>query len=284
MIVEGVAACKWTEETGSGKGRRTTIYDGEEKFLNSVSYLFGTKECEPTEIDIGVRTFKFECLLPENIPYSVEGEKGSVQYKVDVNLDIPWAVDVHTKKPFTVTRFDNLGLTRNSEYWMPCEQEEIKVFCCWCCTSAPLIVKVRLPRSGFGLGETIPLHVELINNSKTNVASTDFALKKVEKCTSHSPSTLVKYTKDKIVVKSGRGCDAGETVSFDETIDIPEVLNISNDRFCKVFQILYEVRIIAETAGMSVSPEFSIPITIGSRGVGGHPIPRDSREKSFWIS
>lgn len=77
--------------------------------------------------------------------------------------------------------------------------------------------------------------------------------------------------KEKLVIKQAQGCRAGGTVSFDETIEIPKTLMTSNEYLCKVFQIKYVLRVIAETSGMSVSPEFEIPITIGSVGFGADP-------------
>lgn len=90
LVVEGVGKCHFSEESGSGKSRTTRVYEGEEKYLNYVTYLMGSKDCEATEIDTGVHSFNFKCPLPEEIPYSVEGENGNIRYKVDVNLDIPW--------------------------------------------------------------------------------------------------------------------------------------------------------------------------------------------------
>lgn len=89
LIVEGEAACKWSESSGSGSNRRTTTYHGEEKYLNSITYLFGSKDGENMEVQAGIHTYTFVCQLPMPIPFSVEGKHGHVRYKVDANLDIP---------------------------------------------------------------------------------------------------------------------------------------------------------------------------------------------------
>ena len=133
LIIEGEAVCKWTESSGTGSNRRTTTYYGEEKYVNSVSYLFGSKDGEPTEVLQGIQTYNFECLLPEPIPYSVEGKHGHVRYKVDVNLDIPWAFDIHEVQPFTVVRCEDLNVWLSDYLWQPQSVEEKKVFCCWFC-------------------------------------------------------------------------------------------------------------------------------------------------------
>lgn len=280
--------CKWTESSGSGSNRRSTTYHGEEKYLNSITYLFGSKDGETMEVQTGIHTYNFVCQLPGPIPYSVEGEYGYVRYKVDANLDIPWAFDLHSEKVFTVVRYEDLN--HFPELRLPCQYEEIKVFCCLFCKSDPLIVKVRLPKSGFGLGEKIPVNVELMNRSSTDVSHTTFTLKRVDHFNCQSPSEKTKEIKEEVSEARGRGAKGGETVTFEEFIEIPQLLMISNNRYCKVFQITYELKLTAETEGLSVSPDIHIPITIGTVALsdGFQPTapsspPKDLRKKEFII-
>lgn len=260
--MEGEAACKWTESSGTGSNRRVTTYHGEEKYLNSISYLFGSKDGENLEVPIGVHTYNFVCQLPVPIPYSVEGKFGHVRYKVDANLDISWAFDLKTERAFTVVRHEDLNLF--PELRLPCEFEEMKTFCCLFCKSEPLIVKVRLPKTGFALGERIPVTVELNNKSSTDVSHTIFTLKRVDRFNCISPFEKTNINKEEIVETRARGAKGGESVTFEELIEVPHILMISNNRYCKVFQITYELKVTAETDGMSVSPDIYLPITIGT--------------------
>jgi hypothetical protein len=259
LIVEGEASCRWSE----GGGRRTTTFAGEQKYLNSVSYLFGSKDGENMEVPVGIHTYNFVCQLPSAIPYSVEGLHGHIRYKVDANLDIPWAFDLHDEKAFTVARFDDLK--SYPELGLPIEMEETKVFCCCWCKSDPLIIKVRLPRSGYGLGEKIPVNVEIINRSSKDVLETTYALKRVDRFNSTSPEKQ-RELKEKVVYATSRGAKAGETVSFIENVEVPLILMTTNSRFSKIFQILYELKFTAETEGMTMSPEIHVPIVIGTVG------------------
>lgn len=230
-----------------------------------MTYLFGSKDGENIEVPTGIHTYNFVCQLPSAIPYSVEGQHGHVRYKVDANLDIPWAFDLHAELPFTVVRFDDLKLY--PELGLPVEMEEIKVFCCCWCKSEPLILKVRLPKTGYALGEKIPVNVEIINKSSTDVLETSYAIKRVDRFNSLSPEKQ-RELKEKVVLTTSRGAKAGETVSFEELVEIPLILMTSNSRYCKVFQISYELKFTAETDGMSMSPEIHIPITIGTSAFG----------------
>lgn len=217
---------------------------------------------ESTEVATGIHTYNFMCQLPSPIPYSVEGKHGHIRYKVDVNLDIPWAFDLQAEKTFTVIRYEDLNFF--PELQTPCEFEEIKTFCCLFCKSEPLILKVRLPKTGFSLGEKIPISVEMVNKSSTDVTHTTFTLKRVDKFNSQSPSVKSNIVKEEMVETRREGAKGGENISFEELLQIPQVLMISNDRYCKVFQVTYELKFTAETDGMSVSPEIHIPITIGT--------------------
>jgi hypothetical protein len=275
-MVAGEAVCKWSEMSG----RRPLIYQGEEKYINSVSYLFGSKDGESLEVPVGLHTYNFVCQLQNAIPYSVEGKYGWIRYKVDVNLDIPWALDLIAEKPFTVLRQEDLNIF--PELRLPCQFEEIKIFCCLFCKSEPLIMKVRLPRTGFALGEKIPVNIELINKSSTDIAATTLTLKRIDVFNSEIPFEKTKTTKEEIVEKRAIGAKRGDTVQFDETIEVPAVLRISNNRYCKVFQITYELIFGCETSGLSVGPEITIPITLGSIGLQstGYQLPKHDNQIS----
>lgn len=288
LTIEGEAACKWNEF----RGRSSVNYRGEEKYLNSVTYLFGSKDGESMEVEAGYHTYHFECHLPSQIPHSVEGDYGYVRYKVTVNLDIPWAFNLKTEKAFKVVRHEDLNFF--PELRLPCALEETKVFCCLCCKSGPLILKVCLPKTGFAWGENIPICVEMINRSRTDVSHTTIKLKRVDTFISQLPFESKKFVELKLDFLQCRGAKAGETVAFEELLQIPPVCVISNNRYCKVFQITYEVRVNAEIGGISVSPKVLIPITIGTVGLSDgfkiavpniclSPAPNDMRKKYYLI-
>lgn len=262
LIVKGKAECEFSEGSGNKKKR----YTGKERYLNSVTYMFGSANADPVEVPVGVHTYNFENLLPEPLPYSVEGKKGFVRYKVVATLDIPWARDYETEKPFTVVRHDDLNILLTPNYREPVEVEEIKTFCCLFCESQPLIMTMRVPKTGFGLGDLIPIHVQMVNKSNNDVNSTELKLKKREHFNSTSPSRT-KICSFTVTSKSGIGVRAGQTVSFEEYLEIPRVLSTSNSRYCKVFEIKYAIKFKAHTDGLGLSPNMCINIAIGNVGI-----------------
>lgn len=228
-------------------------------------YLFGAKKGESMEIPIGIHYYDFVYQLPLTVPSSVEGKNGNIRYKIDANLDIPWAFDMHAFRPFTVLREQNV--TNFPELLYPVEVEEIKTFHCCCYSARPLKIKIRIPKSCFELGERIPISVEMINKSSTDVRHTTISLQRIENMTSQRANINVTKT-DKINVAKVRcrGVRRGDSTSFDEFFVIPMQLAILNDQFCNIFQVAYELQVIVKTGGISRSPRFTIPITICSVG------------------
>lgn len=153
MIIKGKAECEWSKTKGTGKYQRTVYYFGKEVYLDSVSYLFGSPGANSVEIAAGAYSYNFQSLLPETLPASLEGRKGFIRYKVEATLDIPWGFDYESKKRFTVVRHDDFNHWQFANYRQPCELEKIKTLGCFFWQSKPLILTMRIPRTGFGLGE-----------------------------------------------------------------------------------------------------------------------------------
>lgn len=231
-------------------------------------YLLGSKSGPEIEIAQGVHSFRFEHQLPPDIPCSAEGHLGFVRYTVDVNLDISWAIDLNKKVAFSVSRNEDLNLI--PELAVPCEVEKIKTFCCWFCKSNPITFKARIPKTGYALGEQIYVTIELNNTSARNITKTLIIFRRVDKFISQYPVEITKTYKRVILEIEGRGANAGADIKFDESILVPHDLSLSSDRTCKVFQITYELKLIAKANGLSLSPTLKIPITIGSIGIRGN--------------
>lgn len=230
-------------------------------------YLLGSKGGPEIEIGQGVHSFKFEHHLPPDIPCSAEGQLGFVRYSVDVNLDISWAIDLQKKVTFTVSRNEDLNLV--PELSVPCEVEKMKTFCCLFCKSNPITFKARIPKTGYALGEQIYVTIELNNTTARKITKTLLIFRRVDKFISQYPVEITKTYKKVILEIENRGANAGADVKFDESILVPHDLSLSSERTCKVFQVTYELKIIAKTIGLSFSPTLKIPITIGSIGIRG---------------
>jgi Arrestin (or S-antigen), C-terminal domain/Arrestin (or S-antigen), N-terminal domain len=264
----GEAKCLWTGydyDFISGR-RRFKTYRGSQKLMNYESYLFGSANSDFIEIPRGIHEYDFVTKsLPDNIPESVDEKHGVIFYKVEVNLDIPWAYDLQAKKPFTVIRHEDIS--RFPELALPVEVEGTETFCC-SLFSGPLIIRARLPKTGFALGEKIPVQILLNNKSSIDVNRTVIALNRIDKFkeTQSMFQQDVKTIKSTVRQETFRKVMSGETVAFKVFLKVPEVFLTSNSKYCEVFQISYEIYIKVKTSGCTVSPTFHVPIAIGTIG------------------
>lgn len=259
--MSGEAECKWVESAGN----KRTIYRGEEIIFTTLAYLLRVNGNEyPTRRHF----YKFSCLLPAHIPYSIERKQkkvhGSIHYTVNVSLDMPCNLILHAQETFRVNQDEDLKFF--PELNLPIEVDKIKTFCCLCCKSKPLLITAFVPRSGYALGEEILLTISIVNRSSTDVVSTVIKLVKIETFTSQSPDERILRLRENVSELQCNGAKAGERVSFEELIKIPRAIPITNQRCCRVFKVSYELKITARTLGLSSSPEIHIPIHVAAIG------------------
>lgn len=266
----GQARAHWTEtrtsSTGTGKNRRTTTrtvyYEGKEVYLNSKTYLFGQSGGSSFDVQPGSHKYNFACQLPEQLPYSFSGIHGEIEFYVEAVLDIPWRFDKEIKTPITIVRHDDLNLYR--ELRIAQKVEEVKTFCCLFCESGPLLIQATIPHSGFAKGQYVPIKIDYSNKSDVDVLLTKIKLKRAIRFTSSSPETKTRTDTEKMVEITARGVKAGETLSLENTIDIPHIMMNSNGRFSKTVVIEYYIEVEGQVDGCHSNPELILPITIGS--------------------
>lgn len=227
--------------------------------------MFGSRKGETSDIPAGIHNYRFSFRFPNPVPYSVEGKHGKIEYKLIAVLDIRLARDLRVTRPVFVLNYEDLNLY--PELNSPREIEEVKTFCCFPCRSKPLIMNLKIPRIGFALGEMIHVEVLITNLSSKTVHGTTLALRRIESFTSSSPYTKTVRVKKVVSRSTSRGIRAGEESSFVISVEVPRTALLSNDRYCQVYQITYELLFVARTRGFNFSPKCHIPITVGTIGI-----------------
>lgn len=109
-----------------------------EQYLN-VKVPLLLKQNSDTYLDAGDHSYPFQVLLPPNLPTSFEHEYGQIRYSISATIDIPWAIDKHSVKTFTVISISDLNSFRPT-LRQPYGVSGSKVFCCWCCAFLLLVV------------------------------------------------------------------------------------------------------------------------------------------------
>ena len=66
-----------------------------------------------------------------------------------------------------------------------------------------------------------------------------------------------------MVKVEAQGVEKRTTVSFVEELVVPSILTSTNEMYCNVFQITYEIKVICKTRGCSECPVVTFPITLG---------------------
>lgn len=255
-----MGSVKWTE----GGGRSSVTHQGEQIFMNATNYFFGKEGGEPIEVSAGVHLYKFANKVPNKAPASAEGKHGFIRYKVEVNLDIPYMPDLNASEYFTVIRHEDLN--NYPELRLQSEVEEVKTFCCFFCESDPLLLKISVPKTGFSIGEKIPVEVEVFNRSSYKFTKSIFTLYRVE--TFHSYTPLEKSRKNYVITSTltAEGVEPRKNAKFTECIMVPQNTAISNERLCDVFQISYEIKLTMKTDVLkrNATVEACIPLYIGN--------------------
>jgi hypothetical protein len=228
--------------------------------------LFGHPGASATQIAAGIYKYNFVVDLPQLLPSTLAGSHGSIEYKVEAVLDIPWRFDKEVKMPFTVMRHDNLNEYPELRY--PLKQEEVKTFCCLFCQSGPCVITVTIPCGGYAAGQTIPMKIEYANRSNNEIEKTYVRLMRTFSYTSSSPETKTKTDTEKMTETRVEGARKGQTNIINCILGVPPTMINSNSKFCRVFQVSYYIEIEGSVGGCHSNPKFHFPITIGSVGVG----------------
>jgi hypothetical protein len=147
-VIYGVAGCNW-KDPFKNEGESGENLEGKEMLVNTRTYLY--RKLHSTD-SLACENHKYDIFyeLPKNLPASLEAPDGYIRYKIEVGLDtLVWKNEEQFQLDFTVDRIDNLNDFPDLKLGI--HSEKIKTFCCLFCASAPLIMTLKLPCSGFTL-------------------------------------------------------------------------------------------------------------------------------------
>ena len=102
--------------------------------------------------------------LPPTLRYM---RTGSIRYGVKGRISTPEILNgylIEAALPFSEVVDTNIRKFR-----VPARAAVTKTICCWCCASGPITLTAEIPRTGFCIGEAIPLNVHLENGSNRQI-------------------------------------------------------------------------------------------------------------------
>lgn len=210
----------------------------------------------------GFHTYRFSCLLPQNLPTSFEGQHGKIRYTCKVSLDRPWKFDLTYKVAFTVLKQQDLNY-ESPMIRQPVKKEVTKKYFMGIFSSNELYMSVELPISGFVAGQKIDFAIAINNPSGVTVEELKVSLKKIVRYNSDSPRMLTKEVIESCKVEKFPGVPKKSKGNFNLNIVVPPIPPTSQF-FCKVINISYELKVKAQVSGIHRSSEIRIPIIIGT--------------------
>lgn len=252
LVVFGEANHRFSKGT-----LQSTTYVVREQYLKEETFYFGSKNGQAVELPVGVRNFQFTFQLPPDLPQSGEG----IQYGVKVVLIRPWSIEKTVVRTFEIARL--LDLKLHPIFNQPIEVEKKWTRMFDLAGSKSLVMKIRLPRTAFVLGETFLAHVEFINLSSANFVSS-FGLKEIKTYRCYSTK---KIKKKSIAYFPCEDVNRKSEKAFDVKVNIPKNLQTSNLREVKLaLERSFVLYISARTDWETNGPKIKIPIIIGTVG------------------
>jgi hypothetical protein len=281
LTVKGEADTCWTTDRQelNNEGRyvnETDTVTAHEEYFKAQFYLLGSQSGEAIELPAGTHTYPFNYVLPPNLPSSFESDYGRIRYTAKATLDRPWKFDQESKVAFTVV--SHLDLNQQPNASDPVHLEKNKTFCCLCCASMPLSVNISIPVRGYVPGQTIPIKVNVENQSGVEVDKVKLLLQKIVTYTATTPRSEKKVIESTVAEVSKGPVGGNETTSYEQSLDIPP-LPPSSLRNCGIIDLEYKLKFTACVSGaFRKNLSGSTEIFIGTVPLSNYQIPQPSTQ------
>ncbi|KAJ8672951.1 hypothetical protein QAD02_004212 [Eretmocerus hayati] len=243
---------------------------GHEEYFEASFYLIGSTSGREMILGPGIHTYTFTYSLPYNLPSSFESDFGCVRYTAKAVIDRPWKFDQESKVAFTVVSNFDLNLHQNA--LLPLNLEANKNFGCLCCASPPLSVNISLPVRGYVPGQTIPIRVNVENESGKRINTVKLTLQKVVTYSATTPRADTKVVELKVAEVSKGPVEGRQTVSYEQDLDVPPLppSNLQNGR---IIDFEYKLKVEACVEGaFSCNLRKSTTIYIGTVPLSSYQI------------
>ena len=157
---------QWTETytTGSGEHTQThtVTYRSAETYVNTSVLLWSSEQYGDGKIGPGTFDMPFQVAIPHNCLGSFEGRHGNIRYSLQGHIKTgTFKFDHSISIPITVNRQMDINVPRLS---VPAHQSQQK-HVGFCCFGTNIEITASLSRTGFCIGHSLPLTVNVVNGS-----------------------------------------------------------------------------------------------------------------------
>ncbi|CAK1580797.1 unnamed protein product [Parnassius mnemosyne] len=215
----------------------TETHESYEEYFKRKVYLLGSEDGE-YHLQPGKHELLFDCLIPACCPSSFEGTYGHVRYEIKIVVHRAFNFDQEKKMHIRVITPLDLNVEPYCKEPMQFDIED--TYCCLCMIYGSSETVVKLPVSGYCLGQVIPIKVDCSNQSKVKINIILSLTKKitfranVNPDTRHETETIAEIKKGPI--------PGGATRSWMVDMEVPAI-DVYNFGFCQYIGIDYEFKV-----------------------------------------
>lgn len=261
LHIYGYGKVEWYDQSKKKKKTGRPDYTGTEEYLSMNTNLVQA-ENDTLELPPGIHSYIFKCHLAEDLPTSFEGTNGCIKYIVKVTLERPWKFNETYTAGFTVLRM--LDLNRESpQSKLPIEFEHMQTNKCWICKSTPLVLVVKLAKTGFVPGETISVNGRITNLGPNKVEEVRIYLRRIVSYRAEKPIVSFMEECTDLVHKTSEHLQSGSSDIFVENVIVPEVPPTTLFH-SKIIRINYDLKVEVVLGANEKNPFVLCPITIGT--------------------
>ena len=257
----GEAQVKWTVSSGSGNQKRRTTYINSQNCINLLAAVWKAESSTTGSFPIGEHSFPFIFELPQNLPDSYEGAYGHIRYEVTAKIIQGGVINSLVKSNhvlkacLTVENRMPMSeiLMQHSQPVAYSVEKRVQLFCL---DRGSVSATVSLSCTGLPVGETIPVSVN-INNETTSNVRVAFVLKRRDTFSTPADKKYVFYT---ILKALSSPIVQGIHTYVEKSMVIPAT-TIPTMRSCACISVEYFLDVIIKIP-LSSNLSVTIPIVI----------------------
>ncbi|XP_041675726.1 arrestin domain-containing protein 3-like [Drosophila eugracilis] len=261
ILFEGEATVHWNETRTTSVNGNTSSYTqpfrSKQRYLNTRSNVFGYGV-----LPAGTHTYNYCFLLPLDCPTSVVAQHGKISYEISLVINRHWRFNKVYKHPLTVVQTYNLNMS--PQLLIPLVREEVKHFCCWPCSSGPVLSTLTIPFGGYAPGQKIHFTLEIDNQSSGyDLDGIEVKLKQNFLFEANSPYNKTREQENSL----SQSCQEERVLRLSSkiinyTLAIPSVPPTSRTQ-C-IIMVSYRVVVSLKMGSCHKDSVFEMPIVIGT--------------------
>lgn len=264
----------WVHFTGKAtvyncKDERYRFHCGSEVICDETHFFVGESAegitTEPSglfTIPLGGHRFPFRINIPSSAPSSLQGKMGTIRYEIQGVVRMS-DTSLCKSDPISVSVSHRVNIAAEPYLLLPKRQEVHKMVSSFPWGSFPLTLAISVPKTGFCVGEEIPLTVYFGNGRIRSVYLTA-AIEEMIVYTSHGASPVSNRTKQTVISVKSDAMAGKSTHEWNPTILVP-VFAVEDTHFCQIICLSYSLVVTAVVSQSQPERNLSasIPLKLG---------------------